>query len=305
MDTFSAAGRTTGRPRGRRLRPLPAARRAPPSAGRHAVRRRAADARAGPRPHHRPGRDPAGRAVDGPGAHDRRPSCSSVVQRPGGERRDHRRGGAVRRRHRLRRPGGGHGPRPHRTSRVHPTRSQTSSPPPTSGPAHDAPDALQSDRAPGRAAAAPRQPSGGAVAGPGRGRRARRLRRGRQRARPSPSPPASRRCSRSRCRSEATIVARHRHPVERRAGLRSGEHVLPGHPDRWPPAAVRGRRPVSTCRSRTTRSWSRVGSSNRPSTTTSRGSPCRPTSTPTARSPSPTPAGSGSPRSSACTHPER
>ena len=44
MDTFSTTGPLHQRSRGGRLRPLPAARRTPPSAGRHPVGRRAADA---------------------------------------------------------------------------------------------------------------------------------------------------------------------------------------------------------------------------------------------------------------------
>ena len=70
MATHS--GRPLVRHRGRDLRALPAARRAPHAGGRHPVGRRAADARPRPRPRHRAGPAHARRAVDGAGAAHRR-----------------------------------------------------------------------------------------------------------------------------------------------------------------------------------------------------------------------------------------
>ena len=70
MATYTGA--SLGRRRGRRLRAVPAARRAAQAARRHAVGRRAADARHGPGARHRPGAAAARRAVDGPRAAHRR-----------------------------------------------------------------------------------------------------------------------------------------------------------------------------------------------------------------------------------------
>ena len=67
------------RPRGG-LHPVPAARGPPDAAGRHALGRREADARPGPRPRHRPGGAARRRAVDGPGA--ARSSASSTRRWP-------------------------------------------------------------------------------------------------------------------------------------------------------------------------------------------------------------------------------
>ena len=251
MDTFSCGAQgDDGRARGGRLRPLPAPRRAPPPAGRHAVRRRAADAGPGPGPHHRPGGHPPRRAVDGPGADDRRPSSSTscrglaaegvttvIVEQFAGVTAFVDRV-AVMAQGRIRLAGPARRGRP------------TSSPRPTSG----GTGVMRLPRAAAGAAGHGRRGAGARPGQrPGRRRRpqtvasgVRRLRGGSaigtalHRVPRRPRAPPGRRAARGHPR------ARHRHAVERRAGVRPGQHVLPGHPHRR--RSARSSRPAAGTR---------------------------------------------------------